>query len=130
MEEFHQEIMVMWSLQHPNIIALLGYVENPPCIITKLYDTDLHRLIHHESALITDAVVLKLSQDIARAMLAIHNIGVIHRDLKSPNVLISRLADQPANVTAAVCDFGIARVVKAPQLVNQKFFSVAGLSPR
>jgi len=34
---FEQEIAIMWTVSsHPNIITLVGYSENPKCIITKV----------------------------------------------------------------------------------------------
>ena len=35
---FEQEIAIMWGISsHPNIITLVGYSENPRCIITKVF---------------------------------------------------------------------------------------------
>jgi len=35
---FEQEIAIMWTISsHPNIITLVGYSENPRCIITKVF---------------------------------------------------------------------------------------------
>ena len=35
---FEQEIAIMWGISsHPNIITLIGYSDNPRCIITKVF---------------------------------------------------------------------------------------------
>jgi len=35
---FEQEISIMWGISsHPNIITLIGYSEDPRCIITKVF---------------------------------------------------------------------------------------------
>jgi len=35
---FEQEIAIMWGISsHPNIVTLIGYSENPRCIITKVF---------------------------------------------------------------------------------------------
>jgi len=35
---FEQEIAIMWGISsHPNIITLIGYSEDPKCIITKVF---------------------------------------------------------------------------------------------
>mgnify|MGYP002385697492 CR=1 FL=1 len=35
---FEQEMAIMWTVSsHPNIITLVGYSENPRCIITKVF---------------------------------------------------------------------------------------------
>jgi len=129
LEEFHQEIMIMWSLRHPNIVQLVGYVESPPVIVSKLYDTDLFHLVHNNPDIFTDATVLSIAGQVARGMQVIHHSGVIHRDVKSPNVLV-QYGNAPGKFTCAICDFGIARIIKAPKLANQKFYNVNGLSPR
>jgi len=37
-QRFEQEISIMWGISsHPNIITLIGYCENPRCIVTKVF---------------------------------------------------------------------------------------------
>jgi len=36
--KFEQEIAITWGISsHPNVITLVGYSENPRCIITKVF---------------------------------------------------------------------------------------------
>jgi len=46
---------------------------------------------------------LKILRQVARTMSYIHNTGIVHRDLKSFNVLIDE------NLNVKVCDFGLAK---------------------
>jgi len=46
---------------------------------------------------------LRILLRIARAVEYIHSLGYIHRDIKSPNVLLNEILD------AKLCDFGITR---------------------
>ena len=41
--------------------------------------------------------------DAARAFLYMHELGIVHRDIKSQNILIDK------NYGVKVCDFGLAR---------------------
>ena len=52
---------------------------------------------------------VKIALDCARVYLYMHNLGIVHRDIKSHNVLID------SNYNVKVCDFGLARfIVSAP----------------
>lgn len=48
-------------------------------------------------------VKLRMARDIARTFLYMHSLGIVHRDIKSHNVLVDD------NFNIKVCDFGLAR---------------------
>eukprot|EP00732_Lithocolla_globosa_P005435 Lithocolla_globosa_v1_NODE_5627_length_1208_cov_4.353859.p1 type:complete len:237 gc:universal NODE_5627_length_1208_cov_4.353859:771-61(-) len=112
-----------------NIINCYGYSENPPSIVLQLADTDLSRLISDQPHLFTPETTLKLSNDIVEGMVAVHDSGIVHRDLKTQNILIKY---SPQLMTAMICDFGIARVCSQTNtgIKNQRFFNMFGFSPR
>jgi serine/threonine protein kinase len=125
----------MWSCTfHENMIKLVGYTLEPEyLIVTKLYEIDLFTLIHHPNEPISPLLAFKLSNDIAAAMSYCQSVGIVHRDLKSSNVLLEQV---PINQTqsilkAVVCDFGLARVTtSANTLDNLKLREIGGFSPR
>jgi len=130
-ERFHQEISIMWSLSfHPNIIKLLGYTDEPMAIVAPLYKTDLFRFLHNQedkSQLAPD-LLLNLSAGILAGMSAVHSMGVAHRDIKSPNIL---LAEPPAGglfPVPVICDFGLSRTEDDSSI--KKAVVIRGLSPR
>jgi serine/threonine protein kinase len=51
---------------------------------------------------------LKIALDTARVFQYMHKLGIVHRDIKSHNVLVSE------NFTIKVCDFGLARFKVIP----------------
>jgi len=134
-ERFLQEISMMWSCTfHQNVIKLIGYTLEPElCIITKLYEIDLYTLIHHPQEQISSLLALKLSCDIAAAMNYCQEVGIVHRDLKSANVLLEQV---PFNqhefiLKAVVCDFGLARVTNSVNTIeSMKIHDIGGFSPR
>jgi serine/threonine protein kinase len=73
--------------------------------------------LHNESINIDWHIRLKLSVDIALGMAFLHGISppLLHRDLKSPNVLIMGHADG-SPVIAKVADFGLSSRLFVDQL--------------
>jgi len=125
---FHQEVSIMWSVSfHENVISMLGYCEGPNMIVTELLDTDLMDYVQNQPQQITPPVACRILFHISRAMVEIHRIGIIHRDLKCANILLEGVAS-PARLRAKICDFGIARNASRPKIINQKIVSIAGFS--
>jgi len=134
-DRFLQEISIMWSCTfHQNVIKLVGYsIEPELCIITKLYQIDLFTLIHHPNENISPLLALKLVCDIAGAMAYCQEVGIVHRDLKSSNVLLEEVSvnEKESMLKAVLCDFGLARVTNsASTLENLKIQEIGGFSPR
>ena len=48
---------------------------------------------------------VKVALDCARVYFYMHNLGIVHRDIKSHNVLVD------SNFNVKVCDFGLARFI-------------------
>jgi len=131
-ERFQQEISVIWGLNnYAKIINLIGYSNNPQCIVTKLYQTDLNKFLHVNKTAIPEAVRINILTDIAEGIMAMHHdIGVVHRDLKSPDILLETRNHLGAlTVTAVIADFGSARRNIA-QTQNYNITTLHGLTPR
>jgi len=111
-ERFHHEVTIMWSLSfNANVIKLLGYCEEPRAIITKLYPTDLFRYLHAQEDRnpLEPHLMLHLVSGIVNAIAAMHSLGVAHRDIKSPNVLMQEPQNGSVFPDPIICDFGISR---------------------
>jgi len=104
---FQQEVSVLSRLDHDHIIKFYGACVQPPqvCLVEELAEGgSLHDLLHtnETKAPLSYSATLKLGEEIASAMAYLHPT-VVHRDLKSQNVLLDR------DGKAKVCDFGIAK---------------------
>ncbi|OVA04645.1 Protein kinase domain [Macleaya cordata] len=123
-QEFLREVAIMKRLRHPNIVLFMGAVTRPPnlSIVTEyLSRGSLYRLLHKSGAreVLDEKRRLSMAYDVAKGMnyLHRHNPPIVHRDLKSPNLLVDK------KYTVKVCDFGLSRF-KANTFLSSK--SVAG----
>ncbi|KAL0481585.1 serine/threonine-protein kinase CTR1 [Acrasis kona] len=110
-EEFLSEVAVLKRLRHTNIIQFLGVcvTSDNKLIVTELMDglsLDIVLFDKKRKQPISLHKKLQILIEIASGMLYLHSMKppLIHRDLKSPNILIDK------NLTKVkLCDFGISR---------------------
>jgi len=105
-QRFLREIQITAKLQHPNILPLYDSGEAQGLlyyVMPFVIGESLSDLIAREKQLsIHDAV--QIAREVAEALAYAHSYGLIHRDIKPDNVMMS-------NGHAVVADFGIARAM-------------------
>ncbi|KAK4486614.1 hypothetical protein RD792_006865 [Penstemon davidsonii] len=109
LEEFRSEVRIMKRVRHPNVVLFMGAVTRPPnlSIVTEFLPRgSLYRLIHRPNNQLDERRRLRMALDAARGMNYLHNCTpmIVHRDLKSPNLLVDK------NWVVKVCDFGLSRM--------------------
>ena len=109
---FEREAKVLASLNHTNIATVFGFDESDGVrfIAMELVDGDSLADRIKSSGRIKVDEALEFARQIALALEAAHEAGVIHRDLKPANVQLA------PDGTAKVLDFGIANDL-TPRLV-------------
>ena len=111
LEEFLIEIKFLSKLNHANVVKFLGI--SSPTGTTKLYlITELMhfgslRDVLDRNSTLPWALRLKLAKDAAKGMSYLHKRKLIHRDLKSQNLLVNE------TWTCKIADFGISTVKEA-----------------
>lgn len=116
-ERFFNEARLMANLIHPNIVQLFSLVEADGDIVIVMeyvHGRNMDTIIGSEIGPIPHEKALPLISDMLKGLGYAHSSGIVHRDIKPGNVLVS--ADHVAKVT----DFGVAK------LVGQKGLTKAG----
>ena len=106
-ERFRREARAAAALAHPNIANVFDYGEDDGryFIVMELVEgRDLARLMREDGPLDSQRALL-FTEQIARALGHAHSAGLIHRDVKPANVIVTE--DDRVKVT----DFGIARAI-------------------
>lgn len=107
-QQFQQEVMMLATLKHPNIVRFIGACRKPMvwCIVTEYAKGGSVRqfLTKRHNRSVPLKLAVKQALDVARGMEYVHRLGLIHRDLKSDNLLIF------ADKSIKIADFGVARI--------------------
>ncbi|KAE9358101.1 hypothetical protein PF008_g2847 [Phytophthora fragariae] len=128
LEAFAAEIQLMASFEHSNVLGLLGVawntLENMLLIMEYMERGDLQHVLQYHSLKAEGddssdefswaSHKAKIARDIACGLSYLHGLHpkVVHRDLKSKNVLID------GSYGAKLCDFGVSRLRRAEETMT------------
>ena len=101
-----QEIEILRTLQHENIVLMLDYFEtdNEICVVTEFAQGELFDILEDDRSL-PEEVVRSIARQLVQALHYLHRHRVLHRDMKPQNVLLG------AGSRVMLCDFGFARAM-------------------
>ncbi|XP_028783303.1 serine/threonine-protein kinase STY8-like [Neltuma alba] len=107
LREFAQEVYIMRKIRHRNVVQFIGACTRPPtlCIVTEFMSRgSLYDFLHKQRGVFKLPSLLKVAIDVSKGMSYLHQNNIIHRDLKTANLLMDE------NEVVKVADFGVARV--------------------
>ncbi|EXC19913.1 Serine/threonine-protein kinase HT1 [Morus notabilis] len=105
-DEFAQEVAILREVRHKNVVRFIGACTRLPhlCIVTEYMPCgSLYDYLHTNHNVLKLTQLLKFAIDVCRGMEYLHQNDIIHRDLKTANLLMDT-----QNVVK-VADFGVAR---------------------
>ena len=109
-----RELEIGYRIRHKNLVKIYGIVAvglTVCLVMERMRDQSLGDLLGDTTTRVSWALRFKFAHDVARGMLHLHELEpmpIVHRDLKSSNVLLS-VADDLEHCTAKVSDFGLSK---------------------
>lgn len=98
-----REVAILKEARHPNVVQFLGSCinEGKIYVVTEFVNGgNLSEFLTDQNNDISWRMKLNFAQDCARALVYLHANNIIHRDLKSDNLLVTE------NKRIKICDFG------------------------
>ncbi len=131
-EDIKHELRLGMKLSHPNLVRLFGVLNDPargPCLVLELCNGSLRSVLnraHARSITLPWKTRVKWLREIAVGVDVLHSgqPSIIHRDLKSANVLLS--SDDHDTAVAKVADFGVSKILDKTQLTTKSAKGNAG----
>ncbi len=114
-DRFEREAKVCAHVNHENIVSIYGYHAEPELtmlVLEYVEGLNLGTLISQRGRLPWQIALIMMS-DVLQGLAYAHSRGVVHRDLKPDNILISNQG------TVKITDFGLATIEDAPKLTRQ-----------
>jgi serine/threonine-protein kinase len=118
-ERFIRESQIAASLDHPNVVPIYDAGESDGFLyIAMRYveGIDLRTLFKRQGALGLGQSLFLLEQ-VAGALDAAHEHGLVHRDIKPANILVAQPSER-----VYLTDFGVAKAMSSPGLTKTGFF--------
>ncbi|MEG1523626.1 MAG: protein kinase [Clostridia bacterium] len=109
LRRFEREARAVLQLSHDNIVRAygVGEVDNLPYIVLEYVEGQTLKQIIVENGPMPPRLAVALATQVLAALSAAHSAGIIHRDVKPQNVIVTPTG------RAKLTDFGIARDVTA-----------------
>lgn len=143
---FRQEISILGSCRHPNVVELLGYSAEPSSgslwlVYAWMNGEDLHNALGSPGLALTDHERVKICVDVADGLMFCHSGcgGVLpgtllHRDIKPANILLNIQTSQgsPRTITARLGDFGLSKLYESREVdlhTHQQFGTPGYIAP-
>jgi serine/threonine protein kinase/tetratricopeptide (TPR) repeat protein len=108
---FKRELLLARQVTHRNVVRIhdLGELDGIKYItMSYVHGTDLATVLQREGRLSVPRL-LKVLRGVVSGLVAAHEAGVVHRDLKPGNIMVEEKSGEPL-----IMDFGIARSAAAP----------------
>ncbi|KAI3444283.1 hypothetical protein Pfo_000948 [Paulownia fortunei] len=123
LDKFHKELQLLSKLDHPGILKLVAAHARPPnyMFFFEFYEAgNLAQKLHVEEWSLSIGQVIEITAQLAQALLYLHSLGIVHRDVKPANILLNE------NLHPHLADFGLAEYKKDLKQVSMQNWKSSG----
>lgn len=115
LERFRNELKLARKIKHKNVCQMfdLGEDEGTHFITMEYIPGENLKSFIRRAKRLDIGSAISLAKEICEGLAAAHKLGVVHRDLKSSNIMIDREGE------ARIMDFGIARSIESKKLTGE-----------
>lgn len=116
-----REAMAIAAIRHPNVVEVIEYnqlADGRPYIVMELLEgRDLYSHLRERGPMAPERA-LEVIEGVCAALAAAHQLGIVHRDVKASNVVLS--SDDPSRIV--LIDFGLAKLLESqgPELTASR----------
>eukprot|EP01049_Picozoa_sp_SAG25_P003766 SAG25_NODE_223_length_11586_cov_9.792635_1_plen_895_part_00 len=137
---FTTEVDICCELNHPNLVRLLGFATMPRLYIVQEFmaGSSLYNQLYIENWCPSIAQTRKVALDVAQGMAYLHTAfhdsahqqqAIVHRDLKSPNLLLAACPDSAGEVgdlLVKISDFGLSKDKRMDAMQHTMMMTAVG----
>ncbi|MEG4107468.1 serine/threonine-protein kinase [Microcoleus sp. S13_C5] len=124
-DKFRDEALLLAVCRHPNIVEIDTYFihDNLPCIAMEYVPgEDLCKCVV-KRGLLSETEALNYIRQVGKAVIVVHEKGLLHRDIKPQNIMVRD------NQDAVLIDFGLARGFIPDRTQQMTFGLTHGFAP-
>jgi eukaryotic-like serine/threonine-protein kinase len=114
-ERFLREGRIAAAIKHPNVVNIfdVGFQDSIPYLVMELLEgQDLEALMYSQGSM-AEASLVDIVVPIVAGLAAVHDAGVVHRDLKPGNIFLARGRND--ELEPRLLDFGISKAAESEQ---------------
>ena len=115
--------------QHPNIVGLIDLFENSDyyyIVLEYMQGKDLFDYLSSRAFKIGEQRAKEIAYQIGIGIKYLHNYGIVYRDLKLENVMMS---DESDTAIPKLADFGLAKMIGPNEKANEPFGTLGYVAP-
>ena len=123
------EIDILRIAKHPNIIKLYDVFENEHhiyIITEKCNGGDLLSYFEHYEYELPETKVCEIIHKLAMALYYLHSYGIIHRDLKLDNIIMTGLSEK---ADIRLVDFGLSKIIGDDEKCTEPYGTLSFVAP-